>query len=103
MSEPERQECPDGGRCHHACGNDPCFRVQCCGPLSGVYYKDRWPDAVRIAHGEKPLPPTAEELAEKIQNQLPAMLVKDYMDSTRCSVYLTYAEWKEIQNLLTNE
>lgn len=35
--------CPDGGRCHHAC-RASCFRVRTCGPLSGVFPGDMWPD-----------------------------------------------------------
>jgi hypothetical protein len=34
--------CPDGGTCHHGC-TVGCFRVQTCGPLSGVFPGDRWP------------------------------------------------------------
>lgn len=34
--------CPDGGTCHHACAAT-CFRVETCGPLSGVFPGDRWP------------------------------------------------------------
>ena len=40
--------CPDGGRCHHRCQNR-CWRVDNCGPLSGVFPEDRWPDATREA------------------------------------------------------
>jgi len=29
--------------CHHECTTGPCFRVQCCGPLSGVFPGNRWP------------------------------------------------------------
>jgi hypothetical protein len=42
--------CPDGGTCHHWCGRK-CFRVQTCGPLSGVYPDDEWPAEVLIEHG----------------------------------------------------
>lgn len=47
--------CPDGGTCHHACplinGHGvPCFRVLCCGPLSGVYAGDTWPGIIRRTH-----------------------------------------------------
>lgn len=41
------RRCPDGGRCHHECGPGECFRVECCGPLSGVYEGDDWPAEVR--------------------------------------------------------
>lgn len=43
--------CPDGGSCHHLCPSvGECFRVDCCGPLSGVYPGDRWPADVLAAH-----------------------------------------------------
>jgi hypothetical protein len=42
--------CPDGGTCHHEC-MFACFRVQCCGPLSGTYPDDAWPAAVRRKYG----------------------------------------------------
>lgn len=34
--------CPDGGTCHHKCLVS-CYRVECCGPLSGVFENDEWP------------------------------------------------------------
>jgi hypothetical protein len=43
-------QCPDGGTCHHRCADGGCFRVETCGPLSGVYPGDRWPEAVVAAH-----------------------------------------------------
>jgi hypothetical protein len=44
--------CPDGGTCHHQCKvAGPCFRVLCCGPLSGVYPGDAWPQGVRAEAG----------------------------------------------------
>src|SRR5581483_8743267 len=45
-----RLRCPDRGRCHHSCASvAECFRVQCCGPLSGVYPGDVWPADVRAS------------------------------------------------------
>jgi hypothetical protein len=41
--------CPDGGTCHHECG-ESCFRVQSCGPLSGVYPGDTWPVDIQRDH-----------------------------------------------------
>lgn len=38
--------CPDSGTCHHECRPGPCFRVLCCGPLSGVYPENEWPAEV---------------------------------------------------------
>jgi len=67
--------CPDGGTCHHECvayseGGDGCFRVARCGPLTGVYPDDRWPDEVRDDHGHPPLPPSwtwAPDRAETLE------------------------------------
>jgi hypothetical protein len=39
--------CPDGGTCHHSCTRPTCFRVEHCGPLSGVFPGDEWPEGVR--------------------------------------------------------
>lgn len=47
----DEQRCPDEGRCHHSCKESRCFRVQSCGPLSGVYPDNCWPDDVLRAHG----------------------------------------------------
>lgn len=46
--------CPDKGTCHHQCrAASRCSRVIDCGPLSGVYPGDRWPEDVRkAARGE---------------------------------------------------
>lgn len=41
--------CPDDGTCHHECKDTTCFRVRCCGPLSGVYVGDQWPEFIRKA------------------------------------------------------
>ena len=51
-SDPETaappRTCPDGGTCHHWCAVlRPCFRVLCCGPLSGVFPGNVWPQDVR--------------------------------------------------------
>ena len=47
--------CPDGGKCHHSCGpNDRCFRVDTCGPLSGVFPNDEWPPEVEAFGGVAP-------------------------------------------------
>lgn len=48
-----RMRCPDGGMCHHDCEPGACFRVRGCGPLSGVYPNDEWPEEVRREHGGK--------------------------------------------------
>lgn len=47
----ERKCCPDGGRCHHACQPNECYRVRCCAPLSGVYADERWPFEVQRQYG----------------------------------------------------
>lgn len=52
MSVPSvRRSCPDEGTCHHDCATG-CFRVTTCGPLSGVYPNDRWPEEIVHAHAE---------------------------------------------------
>lgn len=47
----ERPEgrCPDDGTCHHLCESS-CYRVFCCGPLSGVFPGDEWPADVVAAN-----------------------------------------------------
>lgn len=35
--------CPDGGACHHLCGERTCFRVLYCGPFSDVSADGHWP------------------------------------------------------------
>lgn len=46
--------CPDGGKCHHQCEGAYCFRVSCCGPLSGLYENDEWPEWLRELLKEPP-------------------------------------------------
>lgn len=46
----ERTGCPDGGACHPYCRTGPCFRVQCSGPLSGVFPGNRWPEEIEREH-----------------------------------------------------
>lgn len=43
--------CPDGGTCHHLCEVGRCFRVQCCGPLSGVFAGNQWPQHILRMYG----------------------------------------------------
>lgn len=43
--------CPDGGKCHHECQKG-CWRVGTCGPLSGVYPNDEWPESVKDSQPE---------------------------------------------------
>lgn len=48
-------QCPDGGRCHHGCSLDECWRVESAGPLSAAGFQDdEWPVRVRRAFGEAP-------------------------------------------------
>ena len=49
----EKQQCPDGGACHHDC-KERCFRVETCEPLSGVYPRNVWPAGVRLS--PRPVP-----------------------------------------------
>lgn len=44
---PRAAGCPDGGSCHHDCSAGTCYRVAWCGPLSGRYPGDRWPEDVK--------------------------------------------------------
>lgn len=44
-TEPAARRCPDDAVCHHGCSRG-CFRVACCGPLSGVYANDDWPHRI---------------------------------------------------------
>lgn len=46
--ETQHNACPDGGSCHHGCAEGNCFRVGFCGPLSGVYPSDLWPEGLRF-------------------------------------------------------
>ena len=58
-------QCPDGGTCHHECAIQDCFRVACCGPLSGVYPNDQWPASVVLDFSDRnPLLGAIEELIE---------------------------------------
>lgn len=45
-AERDAPRCPDDGTCHHRCDTPACFRVQYCGPLSGVYFDNQWPATV---------------------------------------------------------
>lgn len=49
----DKQQCPDGGVCHHDC-KERCFRVETCEPLSGVYPDNVWPAGVRLS--PRPVP-----------------------------------------------
>jgi Domain of unknown function (DUF5664) len=46
-----KRSCPDDGTCHHECNlGAPCFRVLTCGPLSGKFPDDQWPEDVWRVH-----------------------------------------------------
>lgn len=54
MNDINKGRCPDGGYCHHLCETaDACWRVQHCGPLSGAFLGDRWPQRL-IEAARKP-------------------------------------------------
>jgi hypothetical protein len=59
-------KCPDKGTCHHDCREAPCWRVQHCVPLSGVYPNDAWPkrerDAASAEHTKELLAAAVAEL-----------------------------------------
>lgn len=48
----DKKKCPDDGACHHGCAR-LCFRVQFCGPLSGVYPDDRWPEEIKTEYSQR--------------------------------------------------
>jgi hypothetical protein len=51
MSNETNAGCPDGGACHHLCGDSSCFRVMHCGPLSAARYPDNaWPAEIKREH-----------------------------------------------------
>ena len=64
--------CPDGGACHHGCGATGCRRVRTCGPLSGVYDGDDWPDEVLAKHAPQAL--QRRRLCRQVRDQLVAAL-----------------------------
>lgn len=43
--------CPDGGVCHHECAVAACFRVRYCGPLSGIFPENQWPEETTGQYG----------------------------------------------------
>lgn len=43
--------CPDDGACHHECAA-ACWRVRTCGPLSGVFPGDEWPQEIVELHAD---------------------------------------------------
>lgn len=54
MSNSYKKQCPDGAVCNHDC-ESRCFRVDNCGPLSGVYPDDEWPSEMS-AEEVQPIP-----------------------------------------------
>lgn len=64
--------CPDGGTCHHLCSQigGGCFRVAFCGPLSGVYPDNQWPEEVRVQNGVQP--DVAEPESSQVRPDEPA-------------------------------
>lgn len=53
-AENEARTCPDEGVCHHGCSLlEACFRVEACGPLSGVFPNNEWPEGVRRLEAER--------------------------------------------------
>ncbi len=49
MRDEPGKMCPDGGTCHHACG-EMCWRVKTCVPLSSSGWDD-WPEEIKRIHG----------------------------------------------------
>lgn len=64
MSEPER--CPDGGTCHHLCA-EACFRVLTCGPLSGSFPGNTWPEEMRAEHLQRHESTRLERVKAKLE------------------------------------
>ena len=48
---PNRLSCPDNGKCHHGCLSGTCYRVHFCGPLTGHFPGDVWPQDVADFYG----------------------------------------------------
>lgn len=46
--------CPDDGTCHHLCVGFYCFRVEACGPMTGMYNNNLWPDEIVKTWGTPP-------------------------------------------------
>lgn len=66
------RRCPDGGACHHKCDSvgglgQPagyCYRVECCGPLSGVFPNDEWPSDAQLKG--MPLPEFPQRMGQQM-------------------------------------
>ncbi len=69
--EPGERRCPDDGRCWHGCGpaGSGCFRVACCGPLSGVFPDNEWPAEVRAAENPEGSPTTEAMIARLVAEE----------------------------------
>lgn len=63
----DRLTCPDDGTCHHECPSvAACFRVAFCGPLSGSFPGDRWPEGMEAA-------------AAAARDEMPRRPIEDYL------------------------
>lgn len=52
-TEVDDLQCPDGGRCHHGCSLDECWRVESAEPLSAAGFEgNEWPVRIRRALGD---------------------------------------------------
>lgn len=80
-------KCPDGGKCHHGC-SEICWRVGCCGPLSGVFPGDEWPEEIQKAHSER----------DARWKAVARGLARYFFDPP--NPYPTDRQWKEIQAAL---
>lgn len=45
------RKCPDGGKCHHNCEKDECFRVRFCAPFT--MYGEDWSEEDKNKYGKK--------------------------------------------------
>jgi len=75
------RHCPDGGRCHHHCLPEFCYRVACCGPLSAAHYpNDTWPPEIVAAYSEDYVTETegAAMVAQHAPSAAPRPLPRHY-------------------------
>jgi len=95
MSE---QCCPDDGRCHHDCGEGPCYRVLACAPLTA--YGEDWSDEDKRDHEELRLDLAAQIQANRVlKSALPDTDLMRRMAEAERVEQLWRAEWEQISDI----